>query len=102
MLVVRGGTNIHSKYGVMQDDPFAMVLYALGVLSVIEHLQKYCKCNDNNFGLLFMLQIWYADDSAYASSAISFFKKEELKVQKDFCYLGGYLGNGKGEQVSRQ
>eukprot|EP00957_Ditylum_brightwellii_P017145 1292717-Ditylum_brightwellii.AAC.1 len=67
ILVIRGGTNIHSKEGVTQGDPLAMLLYALGVLPIIEHLEKYCKDDDDcNCCLLLLLQVWYADESADA------------------------------------
>eukprot|EP00957_Ditylum_brightwellii_P082167 6248124-Ditylum_brightwellii.AAC.1 len=63
ILVIWGGVNLHSKEGVTQGDPLTMILYALGVLHIIDHLEQY----ESQARLLFLLQIWYADDFAFAS-----------------------------------
>mmetsp|Transcript_5227 Transcript_5227/g.7776 ORF Transcript_5227/g.7776 Transcript_5227/m.7776 type:complete len:169 (+) Transcript_5227:2704-3210(+) len=87
ILVVRNGTNLYIKEGVTQGDPLAMVLYALGVLPIIEHLEQYCKDDTTNLCLLFLIQIWYADDSAFAG----YFAKV-WKWFKELCKIGPPLG----------
>eukprot|EP00957_Ditylum_brightwellii_P118216 9016738-Ditylum_brightwellii.AAC.1 len=66
LLAVHSGVNIRNKEGVMQGDPLAMILYALGVLPIIDCLGQYCQDKDSYAYLLFLLQIWYVDDSAFA------------------------------------
>eukprot|EP00957_Ditylum_brightwellii_P131615 10037849-Ditylum_brightwellii.AAC.1 len=57
ILVVRGGKCLYSKEGVTQGGPLAMILYALGVLPIIDHLAKFCNDDEESqLRLLFLLQ----------------------------------------------
>ncbi|KAF6202375.1 hypothetical protein GE061_004774 [Apolygus lucorum] len=61
-LVLRGGVvNLHSREGVTQGDPLAMLLYALSTLPLIEDLKA------SN-----VQQCWYADDSSAQGSFYGF------------------------------
>ena len=58
-LVVRNtsdgsGHLLHSKDGVTQGDPLAMIAYGIGILPLIRYLRRYHPC---------VTQAWYADDA---------------------------------------
>eukprot|EP00957_Ditylum_brightwellii_P040487 3064111-Ditylum_brightwellii.AAC.1 len=66
MVHLNDGENLYSKEGVTEGNPLAMILYALGVLPIIDHLEQYCQDAHTRDMLLFFLQIWYADNSVFA------------------------------------
>eukprot|EP00957_Ditylum_brightwellii_P067071 5090807-Ditylum_brightwellii.AAC.1 len=61
-LVLQGYKDlVMSKEGITQGDPLAMILYALAVLPIILHLEKFMMGMDITEA---QLQKWFADDSA--------------------------------------
>ena len=65
MLIVRNINQpisiLHSKEGVQQGDPLAMILYGISLTPLIEKLKK--ETNDPTLNIK-TLQTWYADDAA--------------------------------------
>eukprot|EP00957_Ditylum_brightwellii_P018219 1372710-Ditylum_brightwellii.AAC.1 len=62
-LVLRGHNDLMmSKEGVTQGDLLAMILYALDVLPIILHLEKFITEMDITEA---QLQKWFADDSVF-------------------------------------
>eukprot|EP00957_Ditylum_brightwellii_P028617 2162331-Ditylum_brightwellii.AAC.1 len=84
-LVLQGYKDlVMSKEGVTQGDPLAMILYALDVLLIILHLEKFM----DKMGITeAQLQKWLAD-----GSAIGAFFQSMKECYDELCAIGPPLG----------
>ena len=71
------GDIIWSKEGTTQGDPLSMAMYALGVTPLIKKL--YQKCANTT-------QVWFADDSAAASSLTNLHEWLDSLIQLSLCF----------------
>jgi hypothetical protein len=79
------GSSILSVEGTTQGDPFSMVMYAIGVTPLINHLEP-----------IDVQQVWYADDTASGGYL------ENLKKWWDeLCKLGPKLGYFPNEKKTK-
>ena len=68
MLVLQwSATKVHSKEEVNQGETLAMILYGLGLITIIKALKHFVMDNERH-QWKGTLHVWYANDSALASS----------------------------------